>query len=82
MIQFLRELIYLSLINNKSKEIEGIKVEETIVGDASSFEEYCEVIVRTMGEAAQSLLLPIVPMILRINIETIVLDKNAKTPVN
>ena len=69
-------------MNNKAKEIGGIKVGGTIVGDASSFEEYCEVVVRTMGEAAQSLLLPIVPMILRINIETIVLDKNAKTTVN
>ena len=78
MIHFFRELLYYFLMDNKHKEIFGLQLEQAIIGDADSFEDYCTKIVREMDIEAQSLLLPILPSILRIKIRTIILDTHAK----
>ena len=79
MVQFFRELLYHFLLSNKSKQLSGLQLEQAVIGDADSLEAYCEKIVRKMGEEARSLLLPILPLILRIKIYTVVLD--TKVPV-
>ena len=70
----MRELLYHFLLDNKAKQLSGLQLEQAIIGDAETIEDYCEKIVRKMGEEARSLLLPILPLILRTKIYTVVLD--------
>ena len=81
MVQFIRELLYYFMLDHKDLTITGLKLDQIIIGDASSLEDYCENIVRKMGEEARSLLISILPSILRINIYTVVLDTHAKSSV-
>lgn len=76
MILFFRKLLYHFLLDNKDKKLSGLELEQAIIGDANSLEEYCEVVVQTMGEDARSLLIPILPLILRIKICTVLLDRS------
>ena len=74
MIEFLRELLYYFILENKMKKINDLELNQAVIGDAENIEVYCETIVRTMGEEARSLLTLILPIILRINISIVVLD--------
>ena len=74
----LRELLYHFLLDNKSKQLSGLKLEQAVIGDADTMEDYCDKIVRKMGEEAQSLLLPILPLILKTRIYTVVLDTKSQ----
>lgn len=82
MIRFFRELLYNFLIVNKSLTIHGLSLEQAIIGDTDSIESYCENIVRKMGEEARSVLITILPSILRVKICTVVLDTHASTSVS
>ena len=74
MIEFLRELLYYFILENKMKKINDLELNQAVIGDAENIEVYCETIVRTMGEEARSLLTLILPIILRIKISIVVLD--------
>jgi len=81
MIQFFRELLYHFLLSNKNKKLFGLELKEIVIGDAESVEDFCEKIVRKMNEEARSLLIPILPLILRIKIYTIFLDTSSLNAV-
>jgi len=76
-IQFFRELLYHFLLTNKDKQLSGLPLEQAVIGDADSMESYCDKIVRQMGQEARSILIPILPLLLRIKIYTVVLDTKA-----
>jgi len=82
MIKFFRELLYNFLIANKKLKISELSLEQAIIGDSDSLVKYCEDIVRKMGEEARSILISILPSILRIKIQTVVLDTHDNTSVS
>jgi len=81
MIKFFRELLYNFLLANRSLKINGLSLEQSIIGETESFENYCKNIVRTMNEEARDILITILPSILQIKICTVVLDTKASTSV-
>jgi hypothetical protein len=82
MIKFFRELLYNFLLVNKSLKMSGLSLEQAIIGDSDSLVNYCENIVRKMGEEARSILIPLLPSILRIKMYTVVLDTHDTTSVH
>lgn len=76
-----RELLYHFLVANKGLKLSGLSLEQAVIGDSDSLKGYCENIVRKMGEEARSILISILPLILRIKICTVVLDTHASTSV-
>ena len=81
MIKFFRELLYHFLLSNRSKKLYDLELEQAVLGDANSLEEYCDTVVREMNEEAESLLISILPLILRIKIHTVFLDTNPNSTV-
>ena len=61
------------LIENRERELNGIKLEDAIIADAHSFDEYLEFIM-CMGYDALGPLLMIVPIVMRININIYNID--------
>lgn len=45
--------------------------------DYSSLEDYCSTCVLKMGEEAQDLAIYLIPVVLRIRVESVMVDKNA-----
>ena len=82
MIKFFRELLYNFLLSNKSKKLYGLELDAIVIADEESMEAFCEKIVRKMNEEARGLLIPILPLILRIKIYTIVLDTSSSSTVS
>ena len=58
----------------KDFEINGTPIHYAILEDADSLEDYAEKIVMVMGTEAYSLVLYIVPLILRMSVHTVLLD--------
>ncbi len=75
-VMFLRELLSDMLIAHKDLKFNGLSLQEAIIYDAQSLEEYRTEIVQKMGTEARGVMISLLPLVLRIQVQTVILDKS------
>ncbi len=64
------------MAEHRELKLNDLPLEDSIVFDAKSLDEYRSEIVQKMGTEARGVLVSLLPLILRIQVQTVILDKS------